>query len=81
LDQFNSPSALESPVRVTIHYCVVWNYEPRAAGLAADIRHEFPGVEVNLIHSSGGVFDVTVDGVVVFSKKRAGRHAAPGEVI
>jgi len=31
--------------------------------------------------SSGGVFDVTVDGKVIFSKKAAGRHAAPGEVL
>jgi predicted Rdx family selenoprotein len=27
------------------------------------------------------VFDVTVDGTLVFSKRRAGRHAAPGEVV
>jgi selT/selW/selH-like putative selenoprotein len=36
---------------------------------------------VKLIQSSGGVFDVTVDGVLVFSKKRAGRHASSGEVV
>jgi len=27
------------------------------------------------------VFDVAVDGAVVFSKKKAGRHAEPGEVL
>jgi hypothetical protein len=27
------------------------------------------------------VFDVMVDGVLVFSKKRAGRHVLPGEVV
>lgn len=31
--------------------------------------------------SSGGVFDVTVDGALVFSKRQAGRHANPGEVV
>ena len=31
--------------------------------------------------SSGGVFEVTVDGKLVFSKKALGRHAEPGEVI
>jgi selenoprotein W-related protein len=34
-----------------------------------------------MIPSSGGVFDVTVDGKLIFSKKAVGRHAAPGEVL
>ncbi len=33
-----------------------------------------------LIPSSGGVFDVTVNGELVFSKQAVGRHAEPGEV-
>ena len=33
------------------------------------------------MQSSGGVFEVTVDGQVVFSKKAVGRHAKPGEVL
>jgi selenoprotein W-related protein len=40
-----------------------------------------PGVDVTLVPSSGGVFEVTVDGHQVFSKKRLGRHAGPGEVL
>jgi selenoprotein W-related protein len=34
-----------------------------------------------MIPSSGGVFDVTADGKLIFSKKVVGRHAAPGEVL
>jgi predicted Rdx family selenoprotein len=34
-----------------------------------------------MVRSSGGVFDVTVDGELVFSKKALGRHAVPGEVV
>jgi len=34
-----------------------------------------------LIQSAGGVFEVVVDGQLVFSKKKLGRHAAPGEVV
>jgi selenoprotein W-related protein len=34
-----------------------------------------------LIEGSGGVFEVAVDGASVFSKKRLGRHAQPGEVL
>jgi selT/selW/selH-like putative selenoprotein len=33
------------------------------------------------VQSSGGVFEVTVDEVVVFSKKSIGRHAQPGEIM
>jgi selenoprotein W-related protein len=36
---------------------------------------------VKLIESSGGVFEVEVDGRKVFSKKALGRHAQPGEVL
>ena len=45
------------------------------------MREAFPGVEVELIKSSGGVFEVTVDGRQVFSKKTIGRHAEPGEIL
>ena len=34
-----------------------------------------------MIPSSGGVFEVEVDGKLVFSKKKLGRHAEPGEVV
>jgi selenoprotein W-related protein len=34
-----------------------------------------------MIESSGGVFEVDVDGRRIFSKKALGRHAEPGEVV
>jgi selenoprotein W-related protein len=36
---------------------------------------------VKLIKSSGGTFDVNVDGKLIFSKRQVGRHAQPGEVL
>jgi selenoprotein W-related protein len=36
---------------------------------------------VELVESTGGVFEVTVDDRLVFSKKSLGRHAEPGEVL
>ena len=39
------------------------------------------GVEVRLIEGSRGIFDVKVDGRLVFSKFATGRHAAPGEIV
>jgi len=34
-----------------------------------------------LIKSSGGVFEVTCDGELIFSKRQLGRHAQVGEVL
>ena len=33
-----------------------------------------------LIPGTGGVFDVTVNGELIFSKKAVDRHAEPGEI-
>jgi selenoprotein W-related protein len=41
-----------------------------------------PGIkELKLIPSSGGAFEVTVNGKLIYSKKTLGRHAEPGEVM
>jgi len=37
-------------------------------------------VEVELVRSSGGVFDITVDGVLKFSKRAAGRFPTDAEI-
>lgn len=34
-----------------------------------------------MVESSGGLFEVSMDGESVFSKKAEGRHAAPGEIL
>ncbi len=39
------------------------------------------GVESELIKGGGGVFDVTVDGKLVYSKLETGRFPEPGEVL
>jgi len=36
---------------------------------------------VQLIKSSGGVFEVTCNGELVYSKRQLGRHAQAGEVL
>jgi len=38
-------------------------------------------VEVELVKSSGGVFEITVDGAAGFSKKQAGRFPTDDEVM
>jgi selenoprotein W-related protein len=47
----------------------------------AELEKAFPDIETKLIPSSGGVFDVTVDGRRIFSKLAVGRHANPGEIV
>jgi len=49
--------------------------------LAAELKQAFPDAQVRLIESSGGLFEVAVDGRSVFSKKASRRHAEPGEVL
>jgi selenoprotein W-related protein len=49
--------------------------------LAAELKNEFPDAEIRLVPSSGGVFEVTVDGRLLFSKKALRRHPQPGEIL
>lgn len=49
--------------------------------MAAEIEQEYPEAKVRLVEGSGGVFEVTVDGDLMFSKKELERHANEGEVI
>ena len=50
---------------------------------AHDLLHDYQHVIADspLITGSKGVFDVVVDGEVLYSKKNTGRHAKPGEVL
>jgi len=48
--------------------------------LAAELKEKFPNATVQLVESSGGVFEVRLDNRLIFSKKALGRHAQPGEV-
>ncbi len=49
--------------------------------MAAEVKEAYPDAEMNLIEASGGLFEVTVDGDLIFSKKDLGRHAEEGEVL
>ena len=42
--------------------------------MEARIREEYPDATVELIQSSGGVFEIEKDGTLIYSKKRTGRH-------
>ncbi len=48
--------------------------------MAAAIREE-TGVDSELVKGGGGVFDVFVDGELIFSKKSEGRFPDHGEIL
>jgi selenoprotein W-related protein len=48
--------------------------------LEEELKKTF-GAEVELLPSTGGVFEVTADGKVVFSKKEMKRFPEDGEIV
>jgi len=65
--------------QLAIEYCVLCNYYPRAAILADTIRSRY-GIGVELVRSSGGVFEVKWGNELLYSKNKTGRLPEPGEV-
>ena len=52
-------------------------------GLAGELLKHFEHMieGVTLVPSDGGKFEVTVNGMLLFSKLEVKRHAQPGEVV
>ncbi|MCP3917574.1 MAG: SelT/SelW/SelH family protein [bacterium] len=53
---------------------------PQAVGLTAELEQALQDVEIEHVESSGGVFEITVDGKKVLSKRAEGRFPAYLEV-
>ena len=55
---------------------------PRAVGLTDELLNGWAPIigDIDLVPSSGGRFEVTLDGDLIFSKADLGRHAEPGEI-
>ncbi len=49
----------------------------------SEILHDYQHVisELLVVTSQGGIFDVEVDGTLIYSKALTSRHANPGEVL
>lgn len=45
------------------------------------MKERYPEAAIEMIPSSGGRFEVTVDGSPIYEKSRLGRHAKPGEIV
>ena len=52
-------------------------------GTASDLltRCQHVITDLRLVTGDNGVFDVAVDGDLIYSKAQIGRHAEPGEVL
>ena len=55
----------------------------RAAGLAEKVLHDYPDIlrSVTLEASGGGVFEVTLDDQLIFSKQQEGRFPEEDEIL
>ena len=57
---------------IKIVYCGQWNYLPDALR-AREILEKFDAVDVELVESGGGIFDIFCGEELLFSKDQKGR--------
>ncbi len=67
-------------MKIAIKYCAEWNYKPRASRMGDEIKKEIDA-EIELVAGGGGVFDISMDGRMIFSKFEQGRYPQPDEII
>ena len=67
-------------MKVSIEYCSVWNYLPKASGLEAELKSKYSDIEITLISSGGGVFEICLDDNLIFSKKALSRFPENNEI-
>ncbi len=68
--------------RVEIQYCIQCQWLLRAAWIAQELLTTFENEigEVALVPGKGGIFEVRVDGEVIFSRKQEGRFPESKEL-
>ena len=68
--------------RVEINYCTQCRWLLRAAWMAQELLTTFESElgEVALVPGTGGVFDVRLDGEIIYSRKQEGRFPESKEL-
>jgi len=66
-------------VEVSIEYCTSWGYLNQALSLRESIEKQY-GVTAELIQGTGGVFEVSFNNSLLFSKKELGRFPNENEI-
>ena len=67
-------------MNISIEYCAMWNYLPKASSLEVELKNNFPQADISLISSGGGVFEISLNGYLIFSKKALNRFPEGGEI-
>ena len=67
-------------MKISIEYCAMWNYLPKASSLEVELKNNFPQADIALISSGGGVFEISLNGNLIFSKKALNRFPDDGEI-
>ena len=67
-------------MKITVEYCAAWNYLPRATSLVDKIKEKL-NLSAELIKSGGGVYEITMNGELIYSKRRTGIFPEESEVI
>ena len=67
-------------MKISIEYCAMWNYLPKASSLEVELRNNFPQADISLISSGGGVFEICLNDSLIFSKKALNRFPDGGEI-
>ena len=68
-------------MNVSIEYCQVWNYKPKAVSLAEELQKARNDIDIEFIESSGGAFEIVKDGKLIYSKLRQGSFPDPGDIL
>ena len=66
-------------MKVSIEYCTSWGYLNQALSLRESIERQF-GIKAELVKGMGGVFEVSVNDNLLFSKKELGRFPDENEI-
>ena len=67
-------------MKISIEYCAMWNYFPKASSLEVELKNNFSQADISLISSGGGVFEISLNGDLIFSKKALNRFPEDGEI-
>ena len=49
--------------------------------MSAEIKEAFPDADVELLDGGRGIFDLKVDGELLYSRHQTRRHMEPGEAV
>lgn len=70
---------------VQIEYCNMWNFLPKAISLVDELMDDtnfrYDIDEIKLLPKGGGIFEVTVNDKLIYSKKETGRFPEKNEVV